>query len=229
MKEFFQRGHGRVPQAGEHQQVWELLPWLINGTASADQLSHALGHLAICTDCRQELIAQQQLQRAMASELDDGGGSDAEEGLARLLERIEASPVQDQPAPGRGASLAEDNIRGRRLTFALAVAVVVQAVGLGLLSMQLTKREEAVSYRTLSQSATTAPAATLRDVPAPGLTLAEWQTLLQVHGLRVVDGPNAGGAYALAPAGPVTPVAEQLRQLRAMSAVRLAEVIGPAQ
>jgi hypothetical protein len=226
MKQAVDGMDGPSAAAAEHQQVWETLPWLINGTASDEQRLRGLGHLAACEDCRQELLDQQRLQRAIALP-DAAADAGAQQGLTRLLGRIEAQPLRDQPEPSRGRGAA-GTPPGRRMAYALAAAVAMQAVGLAVLSAQLVGRDDASpAFRTLSQASAAPVQATLRVVPAPGLTLAEWQALLQVHGLRVVDGPSASGAYALAPAGGGMAPSEQLRRLRATPSLLLAESIGP--
>lgn len=69
----------------------------------------------------------------------------------------------------------------------------------------------ATEYRTLSDQPQAAARASLQVVPTSTLSMAAWQALLEAHGLRVVDGPNAVGSYALAAAPPATQVtAEQL-------------------
>jgi hypothetical protein len=109
---------------------------------------------------------------------------------------------------------------------ALAAAVVVQAVGLGVLALNR-GQGGAPEYRTLSDQPQAGAKASLQVVPASTLSMAEWQALLEAHGLRVVDGPNAVGSYALAAAAPATQVtSEQLGRLRAAPGIRLAEPIG---
>ena len=119
--------------------------------------------------------------------------------------------------------------RRARLPMALAAAVVLQAVGLVVLSLQLPRSDDA-PFRTLSQPAAAAPVeARYRVVPDPAWPLQRWQALLDETQLRVVDGPNAVGAYALAPrsAQSVAPSAQVLARLRAAPGMRLAEALGP--
>ncbi|HEV8689699.1 MAG TPA: hypothetical protein VGQ91_05340 [Ideonella sp.] len=219
----------------EHLPVWEAIPWVVNGRATPSQASLVAGHVAQCEDCRAELDLQRQLQAALeASPVPDGASpepqaegaeeAEVEAGLQRLLARLDDAPEQPQP---RYASATP----GRRLTLALAAAVVVQAVGLGVLGLRLVPADPAAPpavYGTLSES--TPPAhATLRVLPEATMTLAEWQAMLQALGLQVVQGPNAAGAYALAPAPGTAPraPAEAVARLRATPGIRLAEQIGP--
>lgn len=216
--------------ADAHARTWALIPWLVNGRADDAQRAAAEGHLAHCADCRAELQAQQRLRRGLLADLPAPAADlDAERGLQRLLGRLDQLPVeQDLPTAAPPAPAAP--ARRARLPVALAAAVVVQAVGLALLSLQLLRTDDA-AYRTLSQPAVAAPAeARYRVVPDPAWPMQQWQALLDETQLRVVDGPNAVGAYALAPrsARAPAPAADVLARLRAAPGVRLAEALGPA-
>ena len=206
----------------EHLPVWEAIPWVVNGRATPAQTSLVAAHVAQCEDCRAELDMQTRMQQAMGGSPEDAmQPADVEAGLQRLLSRLDDVPEQ-QPRPAPVAP-------GRRLTLALAAAVVVQAVGLGVLSLRQAPVDGA-AYRTLSDTAPPAATrATLRVLPDASMTLSEWQATLQALDLHVVQGPNAAGAYALAPT-PGTPVrtaTEVVARLRVTPGIRLAEQIGP--
>jgi len=211
----------------EHLRAWEALPWVVNGRATTEQARWVAEHVAQCEDCRAELAWQQRLHDALAAAPADQPADPAvDAGLQRLLARLDDA-VEDQPSPAAGITAAPS--RSQRLIWALAAAVVVQAVGLGVMSWQL-GGASSEGYRTLSESpGPTAAAATLRVLPDTTMTLAQWQALLQALGLQVVNGPNAGGAYALAPISGTAalPRDSVLARLRASPGIRLAEPIGP--
>lgn len=214
----------------DHLRAWEALPWVVNGHATPEQARWVTDHVATCEDCRAELAWQQRLHDAMAapSAVNTPAVDPATEaGLQRLLARLDDVADEPQPAPRVTAASRGSH----RLTWALAAAVVVQAVGLGVMSLQLTPASDGAAYRTLSEGpGPSTPAATLRVMPDATMTLAQWQSLLQAQALQVVSGPNAGGAYALAPApgAAATPRPEALARLRASPGIRLAEPIGTA-
>jgi hypothetical protein len=237
-----------------HARVWALIPWLVNGRADAADRAVAEQHLLRCAECRAELAAQQRLRQGVQDHLPAAAaGLDAERGLQRLLGRLDQLPLEQDGAdparatPGARPRVAEAGVSGLpaqaaaaaprragRLHAALAAAVVAQAVGLALLSLQLMRSDDA-PYRTLSQptAAAAAPAA-YRVAPDPALPMQQWQALLDDTQLRVVDGPNAAGAYALAPRAAASAAASDaasaavLARLRADPGVRLAEALGPA-
>ena len=79
----------------EHQRTWDLLPWIANGTADADQVRQADRHLRACATCRAELDREQCLRRGLR--LPAEHAPDVELGLQRLLQRIDRVPAQRRP------------------------------------------------------------------------------------------------------------------------------------
>lgn len=221
----------------DHVRAWEALPWVVNGRATPEQAGWVARHVATCDDCRAELAWQQRLHQTLANaqasgaeqqqdhEAIDGDvpfSPDVEAGLQRLLARIDdgAEAVQAQPVPARPAG---------RLTWALAAAVVVQAIGLGVLGLRQAPETEPTYVTLSSVSAEPAPGAALRVLPDTTMTLAEWQALLGGLGWQVAAGPNAAGAYALSP-GPGASAASRddaLARLRGLPHIRMAEPIAP--
>lgn len=178
-----------------HRETWDLIPWIVNGTATAAQRDSVGQHLRECADCREELAHQQQFQTGMQSD-----AYDPQPGLRRLLARIDAEPsVPDRglPAPMRG---------GRGIRW-LAAAVIVQAIGLALLAgmllgrpaPELAAQPAAAGYRTLS-SAATQRGATIRLVVSPDTSLAALRHLLGQARLRIVESTADNAAFGLAPA-----------------------------
>lgn len=196
--------------------AWELMPWVLQGSASDEQSRWLEAHLEQCESCRAEYAQQIRLKQALA--LPPGIELDAEAGLKRLLGRLDAPEVQEAPAPRLRA--------GRWVVRALAAAVLVQAIGIGVLSVKLGAggSQPAAAYRTLGDaSAPVAPAGSIHVVPDTGMSLADWDALLRSLGLRVVDGPNDVGAYTVVPADAHATTRQALLQLRASHRIRMAE------
>lgn len=209
-------------QAPEHLRAWEALPWIANGRATPEQAALVEAHLPHCADCREELEWQRRMQAALQRAVDTADAdAESERSLQALMARLDDAPEQGQPGAGPRS----------KLTWALTAAVVLQAVGIGALSLQLWSADQGDAYRTLSSEPVTASVATFRVLPDPGVSLAEWQALLQAQGLQAVGGPNSAGAYALAPAPGATalPRDEALAALRASPGVRMAEPIGASR
>ncbi len=199
-----------------HRRTWDVLPWLVNGTASAGERLAAESHLATCSDCRDELAFQARVQAGMSSEPVPSGRP---AGLDRLLARIDADGAL--PASSRARPRTRWSVR------LLAAAVVAQAIGIGLLGALLLVRGNAgdAAYATLSSTPTAPVVATIRLVPAPSLPLSDLQAMLARNGLRIA-GSNAGGSIlALAPVDATSASQRDavLGRLRATPGVLLAE------
>lgn len=223
-----------------HCRTWDLIPWVINGTATPEQRERVERHLRDCADCRQEFALQQRFHAGLRADADVA--HDPRPALQRLLTRLDAdSPVTaaafpslDEPArlPLRPRTAAA------RWTPWLAAAVVVQAIGLALLGGVLLGRPDPAAvadqagYRTLS-SDRARTTAVIRLVAAPDTTLAQLRGLLGQTQLRIVESTADNTAFGLAPqaaarAGDAQFVRSAIARLRAESGVVLVEPIAGA-
>ena len=214
------------------EEAARLLPWLVAGRldpADAERVTRHLGHCAIC---RADLAREQRVRDLLKA---DGTLAYAPQaGLQRTLARIDEL-TREAPEPAGFPEPVTAPAGGARRFSApqwLAAAVVVQAVGLGVLGAAWWGRAAPPAdarYQTLSSAAaptTRVPA--IRAVFAPTMTLAELRTLLAARGLVIVAGPNDAGALALAvqdphPGDPL--LATVLVALRADSRVLFAEPV----
>ncbi|UPG85164.1 zf-HC2 domain-containing protein [Luteibacter aegosomatis] len=177
-----------TPDGTECARAWEAMPWVLQESADASQKAWFAEHLAGCADCRREFELQERLHLAMS--LDPIVEPDPEVGLRRLLARIDAD--DPQRAPVRKVA------NGSWVVRLLAAAVLVQAVGIGVLGMKLwTNDHSPASYRTLSSPSAPAPAGALHVVPEKSMSVDRWNTLLRDQHLSVVGGPNSVGAYTV--------------------------------
>jgi len=208
-----------------HRHAWELIPWVVNGRASAVERRAVEEHVADCAGCREELALQARLYGALRGEAPAAAPADPEPALRRLWQRIDAAaPV----APRRRATSLP-------LARGLLAAVLIEAVGIAALSAALWSNEAARGraplYQTLSAPAEGAPRASIRAVLAPTLSLGELEALLGRTHLQIVGGPGDGGVYSLAPLSPragSAVQAEALAQLRSHPGVRFAEPVDAA-
>ena len=199
-------------------RAWEMMPWVLQDSATREQGAWLEDHLAQCEACRAEFAQQSRLRLALS--LPAEVPVDVEVGLGRLLARL------DTPEPQE----ARPRSRARNwLSRALVAAVLVQALGIGILGVKLWSAGDNPAYRTLSQEPReTLPAATpaaIRVVPDAGMTLADWNALLHALRLQVVGGPNDVGAYTVAPASPASTAQHALQQLRTTRGILLAEPV----
>jgi anti-sigma factor RsiW len=210
-----------------HKHTWDLIPWLINGTATDNDRHAAERHMTGCQACREELDTQRYLLQAMripqAVEMMPHGS------LQKLWERIDAEPVDAETA----ATPELHSTHPSRLTGWLAAAVVLQAALLGVLSMALLgtshDADEPAEYRTVSAQSEVARAPSVRAVFSPSLTLGELQALLERTRLRIVNGPSPDGVYTLATLAATADAQQALLALRAHPGVQFAEPIAAAR
>lgn len=203
-------------QQDPHRATWDLIPWVVNGTASAAERRAVEAHCHACADCRDEFEFQRQLQAGLA--VDAGPAGEAvDAGLRGFWAQADA--VSEAPAGPPAA-----NGRWQR---SLIAAVVLQAVGLAAALGVIWDRQRPADYQVLSQPAAVS-AARIRLVPAPGLQIGELRALLARSDLQLVQASVDAGhlGLALAPGARFTPPQALLR-LRAEPGVLLAEAIAP--
>lgn len=231
-----------MSSAQTHRQAWDLIPWVVNGTAPAQERTAVEAHLENCDECREELRFQRSVRAAVLAQPPVAVG----EGWSRLRARLdrepkidpandetgldEASVLHELEAPARAPRSGYSGWRVGWMAAAVLEAVLIGALGMALWSHTRTTPTPpwTAGYRTLSAPESVPPSATIRLVLEPSTTLAQLQGLLQRSGLTVVSGPTAAGAWSLAPSGASGRAATQaaLRRLRANPAVRFAEPLG---
>jgi anti-sigma factor RsiW len=213
--------------AGDHRRVWDVIPWVVNGSASAAEQRLVDEHVQVCADCRSELARQRSVQTAVAQAV--APVTDVDAGLKRLFKRIDET-TDHRIASVPGGLARRGWQRMGTINHWLAAAVIVEAVGLSALGMGLMLRSAPEhEYQTLSESAAAPKRATLLIVPAPSMQLGELQHQLHALNLTVVSGPTAVGAYALAPHSDQPSQEAQIASLRAVPGMRLVEPIAAVE
>jgi hypothetical protein len=180
-----------------------------------------------CADCRLELARQRSVQAAVAQEM--GPVTDVDAGVKRLFKRIdEAADHTIAAVPG---SLARRRWQGTgAIQHWLVAAVIVEAVGLSAMGVALVLRGAPEhEYQTLAEATVVNRRASILIVPAPSMQLGELQQQLQALNLTVVSGPNAVGAFALAPHADQPNQEAQIASLRALPGMRLVEPIAAVE
>src|SRR5512142_675005 len=142
-------------------QAWEAMPWVLQDSASQEQSAWLTEHLARCEACRDEFAQQSQLRLALALPTDIQ--LDPEAGLKRLLGRIDAAEAEETHTHVR---------TGTWFTRALVAAVLIQALGIGVLGVKLSSESAAQPYRTLSDPSQAAMPGAIHVVPDANMKLA---------------------------------------------------------
>lgn len=187
----------RIPDT--HAEAWALLPWLANGRIAAEDREWVEAHVQGCAECRAELASQ----RLVASHVhrDETAspqpvGSDEQRSFNKLWARIEASESASVPATGT-TGVAVPVPRSSRTVRWLAAAVVVQAIGLGVLGLSLRGNADDGSdrFKTVTTEDTRVNAPAVRIVFTPETSIGTINTLLTHQGLTIVEGPGKEGNF----------------------------------
>ena len=183
----------RIPDT--HAEAWALLPWLANGRIAPEDREWVENHVSSCAECRAELTAQRMIATQV---LRDGvsspapAASDEQRSFNKLWARVEASEAAT-PAPGAHGTAGA--ARSSRTVRWLAAAVIVQAIGLGVLGMTLRDGGTPDKFITVTKEVPRNNAPTVSLVFAPDASMSTINTLLAHQGLSIVSGPGASGNF----------------------------------
>ena len=204
--------------SGEHEEVFALFPWYLNGTLAEIDRHKVDEHVAVCAACRDQLAREREIYRAMSAE------SSLEfipASFSRLQARLDAlspekaAPPEPSLPPRRHGMLTRRSLMPWPRLAAASIAVLA----LASLSQIRTLPSE---YHTVTTPAPRAPDEVIRAVFSPATTLVELQAILDEAQLRIVSGPTEAGVYSLA-ANSDRPVTVSLSLLRRHASVRFAE------
>ena len=225
--------NGRIlPFEGHaHRDVERMLPWYANATLEEAQTARVRQHLGECAGCRAELASLRALAAAVDGAMPVDDARETDRGWERMRHRLHAT--RRAPTPRRyrqrlreGWRDAAPWVRGALLAQCAVVAVLAAVLVRGMAPTP--QATEPAFYTTLS--AAPAPQAsrdTLLVVFDPRLTDAQLRELLGANHARIVDGPNATGAFVVAaPPGKSQAVRDALR---GSPGVAMAERLAPPE
>jgi len=203
--------------ASGHRIADELLPWLVNGTLSGDELATVSAHVRECPRCRHELEFLQELRSACAKEEPAPDPARAFRRFATALEpRTPWRSILELARHGAAACL--ETPRWVRWAMAAQIVVVVAAAIL----VDAIPNESPALYHTLgSEIAQTGRMETFVVKFKPGADDTSVRRALKAASVRVVGAPTQSGLYVVEA---LTGASEDVLQaLRADAAVELAE------
>jgi hypothetical protein len=214
--------------SGEHEEVFGLFPWYLNGTIAETERQKVDEHVRVCAACRDQLGRERDIYRAMSAE------SSLEfipASFSRLQARLDAlSPEKTaaaEPSAHQSASRPGTARRRSPMPWPRFAAASIAILALGLLSLISADRWMQIralpsEYQTVTTPAPRAPDEVIRAVFSPAITLVELQAILDEAQLRIISGPTEAGVYSLA-ANSNRPVTVSLSLLRRHASVRFAE------
>lgn len=191
-----------------HEPVWELLPWYVNGTLSAHEAALVEGHLPHCAACQQEAKRCGNLAAvAKSTSAEEEVWAPSSRHFAQILSRVEATDTAagataDWRTPDwrslvqKLRSWVLDTPRPVQWGFALQAVLIVALASALVLETATTPTQY---YETLSRAPqqTTSDRARLRMVFAEDITGGELRDLLQEIEGTMVHGPSPQGVYTV--------------------------------
>lgn len=222
---------------GAHGECWNLLPWIANESAAANEVARVETHLRDCRECQEELAFQRQLRNAIRAE--EAIVLAPQTSLQKLMQRIDtvadmedehetvSEAVLDAPA---GKVVAQRRPRARWPRW-LPIAAAVQGIVIaGLLAAVWSQSHETLTagrYQVLTRpTAAITGAPVIRVVFAGNTALDDMNRVLRSIDAQIIAGPSEAGVYTLglaASAASESGVDKAIAQLRTDSRVRFAE------
>jgi hypothetical protein len=223
---------------GNHQKVWEILPWYVNGTLEGHEHEFVARHILRCQSCADEVARCQSIATAVRS-AEEAARKPSSEQLARLMERIDRG--RRSVPPERSQTRVREWIEKIRLAFRetpslFRWALAAQTAAIVLLAAAITWQASiapSLLYRTLSDAGSDAEPGRvhLQVVFADDITEREIRILLSSVGATIVAGPTPMAVYTVALAADDREASARTREtlelLRAHPKVRLAEAKRP--
>ena len=168
----------------DHNTVYELLPWLANGSLAAAERDGAELHVRSCIVCRRELKELERLRLAVRSQ--PTMHLSAEGGLDRLQRQLDRETAR-RPAP-RDAGYAP--------FFRYAAVASVGVAFLGVLLWLAPNVPNQTGYTTLATQSD-AQRAQIDLIFDQQTAVADIQALLQTVDGEIVAGPSELGRYGV--------------------------------
>ncbi len=200
--------------AQEHEEVFALLPWHVNGTLAREEQQRVREHVGPCLVCRREI----QLLETLATHARSAGqDAECEAALQRLARRIERAPSAPRAMPWMAAAV-----------LALSTSLVVWA---GDNAHQSTAWLRNAGYLLPVPEPVSADDPPLgphvRLIFHDDITERELRAIVLAVGAAVIEGPTPDGRYTLAFARQMSPgeLLAALRQLRYSRQVLYAEPV----
>ena len=170
-------------QTSDHDAIWLLIPWYVNGRIDDQQRARVDAHLRTCQACQDELLTQQQIYQTMAA-----SNPEVEQlpsaSLRRLMQKIDA---QENPSPAASIDIAPTPVTRRQqiLTWrwpsSVAASLAALAAGtIGFIAFNHTEadKQSPANYYTVTSPTAPIPLEVIRVVFAPNITVADMQRIL---------------------------------------------------
>lgn len=202
-----------------HDDVRELLPWLVNDSLDADERDRVALHASSCVICRRELEELERLRDTI--QIDAAAMKAPTPDMQLINARIDSLLARKQIA-GRFLSAIQDFMSGPWRVAFLAQSLVLVAV----LSVHFWPQAEQDGYRTLTNIESLPAGEYIRVAFDPGLEGKDVAALTGRLGLELVSGPSERGVATLrVPMHATTDRDLLISQLQAQPGVLFAQAV----
>ena len=165
-----------------HEAAWDLIPWLVNGTLSAEEAAQVRAHVAGCARCSAEVALQTRMAAAVAqTEVDAARQQDA---LDRLETQLTGGKDLWSHVTGWLGALAQPGSAGFVLAGVLAAMVLIGAP---------VAYQNNDDFRTLFGQEPASAEIEVRVRFAPGADFEEVRAFLLASGAESVPEPTDTG------------------------------------
>jgi hypothetical protein len=223
----------------DHDEIWLLLPWYVNGSLDAAEHERVKTHARVCLLCRREIADQSLLAKRLQHE--PRVEISAKPSFDRLMARIQSEQAAPQapkpmarPAAKPQASPWSDWFNGLLLGWNTPRFAAVGASLLLLLAAPYLARQQATApaFRTVADQGSMDKFGPndVRVIFAEQLGKADIGQLVTALNGRIIDGPSPAGLYTIHLDGGADNVGNALARLRRNALVLFAEpALPPSQ
>ncbi|MEJ8472463.1 zf-HC2 domain-containing protein [Roseibium algae] len=171
--------------ANNHDDVWELIPWFVNGSLSEAEKDRVKQHMLTCTDCAAEVARQYSLAKKVMTE--DPFDPPLARSWSKLRAQIKAEERADTP-----------RIDVRRWFAGWQGGIMFAGAGLAacLLAAVIIIPTDNNDFRTLT-SGNQALQNAIKFQIKVDVSNEKLQGLLAEHGLTLAGGPSETGVYTV--------------------------------
>jgi len=176
----------------EHNMVYELIPWFVNGTLAGPEQSLVERHVNACLVCKRAVGEEKRVRQLVLQHSDEAIG--ISEGFRDLMSRVDSD---DLGARRRRAGYASGLV-DRRGGWAIAAGIVLALAVFSWYSASRSPGQPEPQFSTTTDTVPHSDSQLLDIVFVSGLTIDERDALIAGFDAEIVSGPSELGRYTIA-------------------------------
>ena len=191
----------------EHDEVSELLPWMINGSLSVKEQDKVKLHVKRCSECQKQLESLQAMQQSIAQDKQSWQATPAH--FASILAEVDRMEMADKPIEAKNTESFLERIQHWlqktpvpvRWTLAAESFALLAFLAIMMSPIQMFSLSKNGDFKTLSDTKTipsTVDKVQMRVLlKDEGLKLSELVSLLRQAHAQIIDGPSDLGFFTI--------------------------------